>query len=40
MINWEFLRFRNLLVIGLIVLITRFAFVRAVNALDGDDATN
>lgn len=35
MINWGLLSFRNLLIVGLIVLATRFAFYSAVNALDG-----
>jgi len=41
MLKWEFFGLRDLLIIGAIVLLTRFAFYKAVNALDGksDDAT-
>ena len=38
MINWEFLKFRNLLLIGAIVLLTRFTFFKVVNSLDGKAA--
>lgn len=34
-INWQLLRPYNLIVIGLIVIATRFAFYKAINALDG-----
>jgi hypothetical protein len=40
MINWGLFGFRNLITIGLIVLVTRFAFYSAVNALDGKANTS
>jgi hypothetical protein len=38
-INWKLLELRNLLTIGAIVLLTRFAFYAAFNALDGKDSS-
>lgn len=35
MITWELLKPKNLIAIGLIVLLTRFAFFKVVAALDG-----
>lgn len=35
MINWGFLGIRNVLLIGAVALLTRFAFYKAVNGLDG-----
>jgi len=40
MINWTFLHPKNLLIIGAIVLLTRFAFIKAVNAVDGRNSTD
>ena len=35
LINWDLLKPYNLIVIGLIVLLVRFAFYKALGALDG-----
>jgi hypothetical protein len=39
MINWTLFQPRNLIAVGLIVILTRFAFYSAVNALDGRGST-